>query len=215
MTTTLHRHQSATGKPKRIYLFVNGIKTFPGLSKNWNRRAVTWTHINTEHKAESLEYLMTAFRSAAGAKYRASKLVRKLEFYNESGFEIHIVAHSNGSNVVLNALREFSAPVAAIHFIAPACEEDCQTNGLNDLIRKGFLRKLHVYIGGEDIPCKLASTLGRLVGFGGMGVHGAKWLTDPVHSEYEYKLHAIRNMNHGSWFEGDTFTCLMLDIHKA
>ena len=59
--------------PQRVTIYVNGILTFPGSSNNWNGRAVTWTHLNRDARAEKVEYFCGPIDRAFGQKERAQK----------------------------------------------------------------------------------------------------------------------------------------------
>jgi hypothetical protein len=67
---------------KKVFVYVNGILTMPGDANNWNRRAVTHTHLHTNARAESLEYLVGPLSRALGQKKRANKLLKKILWYS-------------------------------------------------------------------------------------------------------------------------------------
>lgn len=157
-----------------IYIYVNGIMNFPGGSKNWNGRAVTWTHINTEAKAEKIEYFCGPVGRAFGQKERAEKLAATLSFYK--GWKIILIGHSNGTDVILKALAQLEWPrVEALHLVSAACEADFYKNGLNEAMMKGLVGRVYVYLGGKDMALKAAhSIFGRLLGYGTLGLTGPK-----------------------------------------
>lgn len=158
---------------KTIFLYVNGILNFPGSAENWTGRAVTYTHLTTEARAEKVEYLSFATISRLmGQRNRSLKLARTLAFY--SGWEVNLVAHSNGCAVALDALRYLEWPhINRLVFFSPACERDCLKNGITQAQHSGILKSFEVHIAGKDGALRAASSVfGRLFGYGTMGLKG-------------------------------------------
>jgi pimeloyl-ACP methyl ester carboxylesterase len=151
---------------KQIIFFVNGIATWPGDSKNWNKRAVTWTHLNTSDLRGQLdEYFTTALTVWVHAKDRAENFAELLQQFD--GWDIIIVAHSNGCHVALDALRiAHSVKVRKLHLVAGACDGNFARNGLNWMLKKGQVGSVAVYRGGKDWAMRLCSTLGGKALFG-------------------------------------------------
>src|SRR5262245_26588298 len=87
----------------KIIIYVCGILTWPGKHRNWTGRAVTHTMTCQPYKAEKVEYFVGALSRPIGESYRARKLISTLRQYE--GWEIHLVAHSNGCDVVVDTLR--------------------------------------------------------------------------------------------------------------
>lgn len=167
-----------TGDPARaVVVFVPGVLTWPGAARNWTGRAVTWTHISTPYRAEKVEYLSGPGASRLlGQRSRVQKLARTLEYYR--GFDVTLVGHSNGCSVILGALKrlcplQFRA--GRVVFVAPVLDADCERNGINSLMRCGHIGRLDVFIGGRDWQAAVAgSWIGRLFGYGAMGVEGPR-----------------------------------------
>src|SRR5690349_9963280 len=68
---------SASSSPvRRVYLFINGIHVRPGDAEGWCDRAVTWTHIKTEARAEKFEYATWAVTRWLHQQERAEKFAR-------------------------------------------------------------------------------------------------------------------------------------------
>lgn len=156
-----------------IYVFVNGILTFPGLSANWTGRAVTWC-INRRRFAEKVEYWVGPISRVLGQKYRARKLAKTLWYYlTDTPWRVRLVAHSNGNNVVVNALRYLQYPyIDELHMVAPACPANFDVTMLNYMLRNGRIGRLFIYQGKNDVPVKVAgkSVIARkILGYGGLG----------------------------------------------
>jgi hypothetical protein len=187
---------------KTIFIFVNGILTKPADADNWNGKAVTWTHLHTSHRAEKIEYYVGPISRVLGQTKRSAKLLKTLSYYVSHGWRIALVGHSNGANVICNALKEASKEVhdaiVAIHLIAPASENDFDKNGLNVVDSPVF-----VYIGTEDRALKFSSGIGRLFGYGSLGKDG------PKNVRIEDVQVVKRKFNHSDWFAdlnlNDTF----------
>ncbi len=185
---------------RTILLCVPGINTFPGDAKNWNLRAGTWVNRAAPAagcRAQSIEYFCGPLGRAFGQQRRALNLCELLTAY--AGWEIHLVAHSNGAAVTLLALELAGwPPVAALHLVSAACGADFWANGLNQALgavrpdtaapqllekvrlrqapparRLGSVGRVLVYSGGKDRALRLASGwLGRALGYGVLGLHG-------------------------------------------
>lgn len=165
----------------RVLLYVNGIMTFPGDSRNWNGRAVTWTHTHSEARAEKVEYFAGPVDRVFGQTARAEKLHRTLSFYR--GWSISLVGHSNGADVIVDCLRQWNdwPSIEAVHLVCGATEADFNKNGLNRLLYSGRVGQACVYVADQDKALALAHTLpGRMLGYGTLGLHGAVNVSDSV-----------------------------------
>lgn len=170
---------------KQVTLFVPGIWNRPG-SANFAGRAVTHTMVNTERRAEKVEYFTSALLRPFGETHRAKKLSRTLGFYH--GWEVDLVGHSNGTDVILDGLRLAGWPkVRNLHFISGACHADFDDNGLNDALERNRVEKVFIYIGEKDLPLKLAGTwAGKLFGYGTIGKTGA------INNRYPSRVTEVR-----------------------
>jgi pimeloyl-ACP methyl ester carboxylesterase len=172
---------------RRVFIFVNGILTFPGESKNWNARAVTFTHNHSgtppgaRTVAEKLEYWAGPIDRVFGQKSRAAKLADLLRAY--AGWQINLIGHSNGADVIVDCLRDYgraSTPCAPglpcieyLHLVCAACEADFNRNGLNLALAQGRVVNITNYRGTKDYSLALAhSWPGKLLGYGTLGLSG-------------------------------------------
>jgi len=181
-----------------IHIFVNGILTRPGDADNWTGKAVTWTHLHTPHRAEKVEYFSGLITRTLLQGRRARKLAKTLRYYLAADFEIHLAGHSNGCDVILDALRLLEWPrIASLNLISAASAADCRKNGLNDTADS--VGVVTVWIGEKDWALSLASTkTGWLLGFGTLGLTGPKNTTRPIR--------VIREpIGHGDWFDAARF----------
>lgn len=183
---------------RTIAIFVNGILTMPGDSRNWTGRAVTWAHTRGRAVfAEKVEYFVGPVGRSLRQKKRAQKLCRTLSFYLHSGWKIVLAGHSNGCDVILDALALASFPeIAEIHLVSGACHADCVKSGLNRVIAD---RKV-VYIAGNDWALKLAATpIGRVLGYGVLGSEG------PTNFNGNIEVVLEPQFGHGTWFASEHF----------
>lgn len=188
-----------------VYYFINGINTFPGLSKNWNGKAVTGIHkrlANTTAKAEKIEYFTMPFSRVLANNYRAEKLLKVNEHYGE--FRKIVVAHSNGADVILDALRLSPFKIDRLILISAAVTDDCGPDGnrINILMDNGLINILEVWIGKKDIPLRLGKTgIGRLFGYGSLGLDG------PDNFEFKKSPRYIERVKedygHSTWFDDE------------
>ena len=199
------------GCAKTIYLFVNGIATWPGVFTNWNKRAVTFTHTTSENRAEAFEYFTTPLTRPFKEDQRAKHFARAIKEYSRLGWNIICVGHSNGCDVILDGLKRGGWPtVAAIHLVCGACEADFARNGLNYAIAFGHVGQVFVYNAEQDWALPLAHTLpGKILGYGTLGLDGALHIADNVkdqvhqmwwpqfgHSTCWLPAHFEKTMNH-------------------
>jgi pimeloyl-ACP methyl ester carboxylesterase len=178
---------------RTIYIFVNGILTFPGDSRNWTGRAVTHC-ITNGILAEKFEYLSgPGLTRSAFQRNRAAAFARMLSFYED--WNLHLIGHSNGADVILDALAMRGWPrLSSLHLFSPACDEDCDKSGLNSVRTAATF----IYIAEKDWALRLGgSPVGRFFGFGRLGLAG------PVnyHSPAPYHILRKPNYGHDTWFD--------------
>ena len=194
---------------RTIYLFVNGIATWPGNFTNWNKRAVTLTHTTTPHKAEAFEYFCTPLTRPFREDQRAKQFARAIREYSRLGWKIVCVGHSNGAAVILEGLKRADWPrVEAIHLVCGACESDFEKNGLNDALYHRRIGEVFVYGGERDWALRLAHTItGKLLGYGTLGLTGPQ----RVHHEVENRVGELwwKNYGHSTCWEPAHFKLTM------
>ena len=182
-----------------VYIWVNGILTFPGNSNNWNGKAATWINIHTPHKSEKIEYFVGPISRAFGQKKRSEKLSRTMSFYKD--WDIVLGGHSNGCDVILDSLNATKPTnIKSLHFIAAACEADFERNGLNSL----NIKDIHVYIGGKDCALNIAASwVGHILGYGILGKIG------PQNAKIPIDVILKSDYDHTDWFSVENFEYTM------
>ena len=200
---------------RTIYLFVNGVAAWPGNFTNWNKRAVTFTHTRTEHRAEAFEYFCTVLTRPFREDERAKHFARAIREYSRLGWKIICVGHSNGCDVILDGLKRAEWPrVEEIHLLSGACEADFKRNGLNAAISFAHVGKVFVYNAQHDWALPLAHTLpGKILGYGTLGLDGALHIADDVKDRVDQTW--WQHYGHSTCWEPHNFALTMQDIFTA
>lgn len=195
---------------KRVYIYVNGIMTWPGDSKNWNERATTWTHLYTDARAEKLEYFsLPTLSRMIWQRDRMKKLATKMTFYQSCGWLVNLVGHSNGCDVIIDALRYMEWPkVGEVHLFSAACSADFEKLGVTQAQKRGQIEQVYCYCSGSDKALWLAGKLGGVFGYGTLGLTGPK-----NHDEDSTSVIRRGEFGHSDWFEDATFEETMRTIH--
>lgn len=186
---------------KTVYIYINGILNRPGSAEGWTDRAVTWTHLNTDNRAEKFEYFTTIFTHAIGQSRRAKKYAKMVRYYK--GWDIVLVGHSNGCDVVLRILRRLKkVKIKAIHLLAGACETDMVKNGVLSQLEQGLLGNVKVYLGGQDkaMWAAWASKILKPTGFGYGDLGGSKPEEIAKHIGKANVIYKPK-YDHGAWWE--------------
>jgi len=135
-----------------------------------------------------VEYFCGPIGRAFGQTDRVSKLYRTLDQYRD-GWEITMVGHSNGCDVILDALwggAQWAQREAALHLVCGACESNFHRNGLNTLLSSEMIGRVSVYVAKKDVALRLArSWAGKLLGYGTLGLHGPKYVSPGVAEKVE------------------------------
>lgn len=184
---------------RRVVLFVCGIFTFPGAAANWTARATRWTHQNRpELHAEKIEYFTDILFRNAGQGSRAELLADALTSYRRAGYRIGLVGHSNGADVILDAMLASGVPAEAVVLFAPACAADCRASGLNDITTP----RIAIWGGAEDVALWGAGTvIGERFGFGALGRNGPSGYCNSARMTFD----RVEGFRHSTFFEPDVF----------
>jgi len=194
------------------FLFINGILTMPGNSRAWTDKAVQWFNRNAPENAVSdkFEYYSPALLRRLYQDGHAADLAEVISEY--AGARIHLVAHSNGCDLIARALRPTSTQIHTIHLISAALERDFELNGMGERITRGQIHRIYCLCSkGDKVLGVLAratqvATLG-LLGYGDLGCRGAKKPVPPrVHHYWR------DTMGHSDWFNPSNFTTTMDEI---
>jgi hypothetical protein len=190
-----------------VYLFINGINHWlPSLTWNTEAAQKTWEHFNGTRRSAAFWYPSIALRLGFGQRWRALELLKLLK--RLAGFRIIMVTHSNGINVLRNALAIERFKVEHLIAISPACDRDMEVNGLNESLLNGDIAHLHRWRAGKDKALRFGqSWLGKLMGYGGLGNRAA------INTDHRLKLfpqvHYEPGFAHSDWFTKDNMNDTM------
>lgn len=210
---------------RRVYICVNGILTRPGDSDGWTDRAVTWINTRTIAKAEKWEYATGAIFRRLRQQERAQKIATLIAYYEREGYEVILVGHSNGCDIIARVLalrgREvwyYTRPIRSVHLFAAAAEPapfltalDAQTVG-----------RIHIYRGGKDAALLVGSWSRHLFGWAGLG-YGTLGREDPddtaaLELAYRPGVTVINEpgYSHSTWWlRGEFFEVTMRQIVRS
>ena len=193
----------------RLHTFGCGIRTKPGSTANWTWRAVQATHLETPYQAQAVEYYTPAIGRPFRNKHRAQRLLATvLPFVDRP---LHVAVHSNGADVLMDAMKIQPFHIEVCHMISPAISADCRDvgSGLNKLLYSGKIKQLHIWIGGKDWALRLGKTaVGQLWGYGALGLDGPKYLLPG----FDVTVRREPDFGHETWFDEEHFDDTMKRI---
>lgn len=186
------------------YICINGILTNPGDAEGWTDRAVTWLNLHTPGKAEKFEYAAGPLTRRLRQDWRAQAIARMAGFYITAGYEVQLIAHSNGGDLterVLDLL--WPAQIQAAHLFAPACDG----KRLAHALEVGQLGHLALYGSPNDLALRGAAVSGRLLRWIGLGYGDLGRRVAAFAAEHPRTVaHEDPTKGHGTWFaRGENF----------
>lgn len=199
----------------KFYLYVNGILTNPKDTKAWTDRAVIWTEsLGKPFTARAYEYFCDAILRRLGQSKRVKDVAAIVEKYDELGFDVCLVGHSNGADIICRLLQDYDLKVKEIHLVAGACERDCNRNGINQALYDDRLDKVFLYCSKMDSALKLARNTHWLLGLVGLG-YGTMGLEGPVNELKADTTVIWRDLDHSEcWDEKHFDETLRLITHR-
>lgn len=212
---------------KRVFVCINGILSAPGDSDGWTDRAVTWLQTNTPYKAEKWEYVAGPILRRLKQQGRAEKIATMLAYYEKAGYQIVLVGHSNGCDLIARvlALRAkapwyFKYTIRSAHLFAAAADWSDFKHALDNY----GLEQLHLYGSSADWALKFAKVSRTLfgwagLGYGSLGLEGdifesddLGWQLDAGRGKRVFD-HGNDTFGHSDWFKrGLTFDISMVNL---
>lgn len=188
--------------PKRVYIFINGILTKPSDTDAWTDRAEAWIIGNTEYKATKFEYFSGAITRRLFQNARVDMVRKIVEPYLKDNYEVVLVGHSNGCDIICRLIDKYHAVRATeIHLIAAACEHDFRKNGLALAMRTGRVGKVYCYLSHNDKSLSTAVVSSWLLSWIGLG-YGYLGLVGPSNAPNAGRT-MVRwddSKDHSDWF---------------
>lgn len=198
---------------KRAFILVNGILSNPGAADGWTDRGVTWLNLHTEGKAEKFEYacgaLTRRFRQAA----RAEAIARMCGYYFRQGYEISLIGHSNGCDLIARVIQRIDTRgFASVHLFAPAAEADHFTDLLYETTGDRYrIGRLFIYGSANDRALQVAGLSKKLFGWAGLGYGDlGRRVPDYLLEDPRVRVDHRNDYGHSTWFErGKNFEATM------
>lgn len=195
-----------------ILILVPGILTFPYSSRNWDSRAATWSN---KHGIlnDRTDYYCGPISRAWHQQRRVDHVKETLQQYPEFLYERTAVVHSNGNDLIIKALADLNWPrMESLHIISGAGQADFEKNGLNYALSKGRIGKVTVYVGEKDMALRFAHSVGWMVGFGTLGLHGPKRVRQNLLDTGRVVTVKEKEYGHSTWFEPANFDGTMMNV---
>jgi pimeloyl-ACP methyl ester carboxylesterase len=157
---------------KVIFLVAPGINNWGSIFgdwRDWPTRFSVW--VNTRGasyiRCQAFFYFTTFLTVWLMQRTRARSFSKLIRDYIAAGYKVHLVGHSNGTRVVLDALRMADWPeVETVHLVNGACDADFERNGLNHALTHDRVKKIFCYIADDDKAMKFEDTAVGLMLFG-------------------------------------------------
>jgi predicted alpha/beta hydrolase family esterase len=164
---------------RNCYIIVPGINTSTKNNFDWFVRLTEDLMRVGSGCPVAIEYRYTTgaiFRRLSQGK-RAKEIKNLIEKWSEN-FNVVLIGHSNGCDLIQRALKITQAKVKNVHAFAGAAEDNIQKTGFYDALNSGRLEKLFVYHSKTDKALGLAARASRIfsflgLGYGTLGLHGA------------------------------------------
>lgn len=205
-------------RQKKVLICINGIRVDPGAADGWTDRAVTWLNCrfsddpNLLVVGEKFEYACNALTRRIHQASRAQAIAKMIGFYSRSGFEVTLVGHSNGCDIIARVLDQVEG-VHSVHLFAAAAD----AIDFENAIREEKVQIVHLYGSPNDSALKIAGVSRTLfgwlgLGYGSLGRNGAQ-----LAGRFPTQVfnHEDPTQGHSTWFtRGEQFESTMRQISK-
>lgn len=185
---------------RRVVIAINGILSCPGESDGWTDRAVTWLHLHApDVRAEKFEYSAGPLTRRLYQQCRAEAIARMCNFYFEGGFEVSLIGHSNGCDLIARVLDlTRSRTFRSVYLFAAAADGADFERALDE----GQIANLFLYGSANDRALKLAALSQKLGGWLGLG-YGSLGLAVRDFADTHANTYAVQadGVAHSTWFE--------------
>lgn len=183
---------------KRVFILINGILVLPGDSQGWTDRGVTWLNTRTDAKAEKFEYASGVLTRRLSQRWRALAIARMCDYYRRAGYEISLVGHSNGCDLIARVIALTGHRFASVHLFAAAADWTPFALALHH-DRIGALR---LYVSQADTALRCARISRVLLGWAKLG-YGSLGLGAPPAARTDPRITICEcdTFGHSTWFE--------------
>lgn len=197
-----------------VYIFENGIDTVPGDATGWQARAVRFFAIKFGAFGVAVEYFSGPLLSRIfGQGARARELVAVISEFLDAGWQVVLVGHSNGADVIHDALKLLRWPqILAVHLFSAAIDSDMKQEGFDYALRTGQIQRMVIYTGGKDVVLGFWARLVGWVGYGRLGFTGPQNMSPAAKARVTVVPQP--EFGHSSWWEpGANFEWSMNQIY--
>lgn len=192
-------------KKKTIFILVNGILTNPEDTHAWTDCAETWIETHCSARATRMEYKSGVLTRRIFQGKRINNLIEIVREYK--GCDIILVGHSNGCEIICQALRTSDIKAKEVHLVAAATSRDFNKNGLNEALESDRVGKLFLYGSTNDSALKKAKAFGWLgyigLGYGWLGLDGPEHVSNILTGRLE--MHWRDGYDHSTWWKSENF----------
>jgi hypothetical protein len=189
---------------RRVFIFINGILSNPGDSDGWTDRAVTWIHTRTPDGiyGEKFEYATGPLTRRLWQGVRAQAIARMVQFYHRAKYDVSLVGHSNGCDLIARVIDGLNVSVRSVHLFAPAADGADFARAIHEQA----VGNVYLYGSTKDKALGLARVTGVALrrfglGYGSLGVQHADFAAS-------FPNHVTNCSNdtfgHSDWFARDT-----------
>lgn len=186
----------------RYYILLPGIRTNPKDWSNWSVRMASDINLKTDSKAEEFRYLALALTPKSRQDERARYVAGLAHRAFEAGYTPVLVGHSNGCEVIRQALPHLGCVVGEVHLIAGATDADWKRGGWSTAIQEGKVGKVYVYTGSRDMVLRYVAAAGAFLGYGRLGFTGPQNVSPGLASRV---VTTISDHDHCSWFHAENY----------
>lgn len=197
----------------KYMFFIEGINADLEDINGWHDRAEDWVDQNTDHKANSYNYHVTALTRWLYQSKNITKAATCIERgWNKQREQLIVCGHSNGCAISCGLLDADPAlMIGELHLIAGAVDADFDKNGLNAAMARQQVGKVFMYCSKSDRALQIAqntSWIHKLYskwGYGSMGLTGPTNVKAPERVVTEW----FEGFDHSTYFEGTNFETTM------
>lgn len=192
---------------RRVYILVPGILTSTSDASSWCVRMsddIMRICRSTSACATEFRYFSGPFTRRIKQRRHAVELASVIESWGRAGFEIVLVGHSNGCDLIERAVRLSGSRIRSIHLIAAASKRDFCAAGYIERILSGSIGEISIHFSKSD---SILSRFGKWsgifsvfgLGYGRLGELGP--INVPEMMRGERVRHVERHyMGHSDWF---------------
>jgi pimeloyl-ACP methyl ester carboxylesterase len=200
--------------PPRVKILIPGIRTKTDDPQNWAPLLADDIMQRSPCRATEYRYFSGPLTRRIKMRRHVLDLSALIRRYSINGYDVDIIAHSNGTILALRAAIDSGCTIRRMDLIASAAKRDCTQNGINTLARAGRLSHLVLYVSPNDRILQwgrlLTAPLNPFnLGYHDLGRRGPKNMSVEANSR---TVVIRRRHSHSGWLrEPETWALTMSD----